>query len=278
MLFQRLSVLLVLFLTTLSSHAAEATRPKLSLLPPLAAVAAEPAVAPPGTPRKIIIAGLWPTACAPSLAQLGLPPSWAVNQGIGILLTEPFSLVACAAALTPYRFELDYTPTKAGQVEILVMTSRASPLATGTLVTGDAQSPKAFYDVTGAWYDPQTTGSGLQVIHDYGQSDMVFATWQVFDPATGLARWYALQQGQWEADGLAWRGLLYDVKGDPSSCTAPCASPLSHVGFAGVVRLTFSPSYVHGGLDAAMDLVPAGGPPQRLSNLVRLLPHRIVIQ
>lgn len=278
MLLQRLSVLLMLFLSAVASHAVEAIKPKLSLLPPIAAVAAVPAVAPPGTPRKIVVAGLWPNACIPTHAQLGFLPSLAVSAGIGILLTEPITFVACATALTPYRFELDYTPTTAGQVEILVMTSRASPLATGTLVTGDALSPKAYYDVTGAWYDPQTTGSGLMVTHDYGQSDAFFASWQVFDPATGLPHWYSLQQGEWQADGLAWRGLLYEVKADPSACTAPCASPLSHVAFLGVVRLTFSPSYVHGGLDAAMDLLADGAPPQRLSNLVRFLPHRIVIQ
>jgi hypothetical protein len=270
--------MIVLLLTAVSSHGA-ASKPKLSLLPPLAVVAAEPPVAPPGTPRKIVVAGLWPNACIPTHAQLGFPPSWARTQGIGILLAEPLTFVACATVLTPYRFELDYTPAVAGQVEMMVMTSQASPLATGTLVTGDAQSPKAYYDVTGAWFDPQTTGSGLQITHDFRQSDKIFATWQVFDAATGgLSHWYALEQGQWQADGLVWQGFLYEVKADPSGCTAPCAMPLSHVSFVGVVRLTFSPSYVHGGLDAAMDLLPTGEPPRRLSNLVRFLPHRIVIQ
>jgi hypothetical protein len=100
----------------------------------------------------------------------------------------------------------------------------------------------------------------------------------VFDPATGLSRWYTLQQGQWEADGLVWRGFLYEVKADPSGCAAPCAMPLAHVSFVGVVRLTFSPSFVHGGLDAAMDLLPGDALPRRLSNLQRFLPRRIVIQ
>ena len=166
MFLQRLSVLLVLSLTAFGSQAAEPIKPKLSLLPPIAAVAAVPAVAPPGTPRKIVVAGMWPNGGVPSHAQLGFPPSLAVTPGIGILLTEPLTFVACTTALTPYRFELDYTPTAPGQVEILVMTSRASPLATGTLVTGDAQSPKAYYDVSGAWFDPQTVGSGLMVTHD----------------------------------------------------------------------------------------------------------------
>jgi hypothetical protein len=271
--FKRFPAIILLFLALVSGPA-EA----LSLLPPVAAVAAEPAVAPPGTPRKIVVAGLWPNGCIPTHAQLGFPPSWAVSQGLGILLVEPLTFAACTQALTPYRFELDYTPTRAGQIEILVMTSQASPLATGTLVTGDAQSPRALYDVTGAWYDPQSTGSGVQLTHAFGQTDELFATWQVFDPATGLSRWYFLQQGFWQADGLVWKGLLFEAKADPAACTAPCPRPLAHVSFLGMAQLTFSASYVHGGLDAALDLLPDGMTPRRVSNLVRFLPHRIVIQ
>jgi hypothetical protein len=276
MSLHRLCILIVLLLGFASAAASEH---KLTLLPPLAAVAVEPPVAPPGTPRKIVVAGMWPNACIPTSAQLGFPPAWAQTEGLGILLTEPLTFVACATALTPYRFELDYTPTKAGQVEILVMTSRASPLATGTLVTGDAQVPKALYDVAGSWYDPQTTGSGLQVTHDYRQTDAIFATWQVFDPATGAPHWYSIQQGQWQPDGLVWRGFIYEITADPSSCAAPCALPVAHVSFVGVLSLTFSVSFVHGGLDAAMDLLPRdGSPSRRVSNLVRFVPHRIVIQ
>jgi hypothetical protein len=278
MLFKRLSVVIVLFLSAVSSHAADSGKPKLSLLAPLAAVAADPPVAPPGTPRKIVVAGLWPDACVPTHAQLGFAPSGTGSQGIGILLAEPLTFVACAMVLTPYRFELDYTPAVAGQVEMMVMTSRAAPLATGTLVTGDAQSPKAYYDVSGAWYDPQTTGSGLQITHDFGQGDAVFATWAVFDPATGLSHWYSLQQGMWKADGLTWQGFIYEIKADPSDCTAPCAMPFSHVAFLGVARLAFTPSFVNGGLDATLDLLPDGVTPRRAANLTRFLPRRIVIQ
>jgi hypothetical protein len=276
MRLQRLSALIVLFLSTIPGHADVGH--KLSLLAPAASVSVDPAVAPPGTPRKIVVAGMWPDACVPTNAQIGFPPSSSASSDIGILLTQPISIFACATVVTPYRFELSYTPAAAGQAEILVMSSRAAPLAIGTLVTGDAQAPKGLYDVTGAWYDPQTTGSGLQVIHDFGQTDGIVATWQVFDPANGASHWYSLQQGSWQADGLAWSGLLYELKADPSGCTAPCASPFSHVTFVGVARLTFSASFVHGGLDAAMDLLAGDGTPRRIANLQRFFPHRIVIQ
>jgi hypothetical protein len=270
MTLKRLSALIVLFLSTLPSHA-------LSLPAPVASVSAEPLLAAPGTPRKIVVSGMWPDACIPTHAQLGLAPSSATPR-IGIVVAQPITFVACATVVTPYRLELDYTPAAAGQLEIMVVTSQASALAKGTLVTGDAQAPKALYDATGAWYDPQTPGSGLQVVHDFGQTDDIAATWQVFDPASGAPHWYSLQQGFWQADGLTWTGLLYELKADPSGCTAPCASPFSHVAFVGVARLTFSASFVNGGLDAAMDLVPANAPPQRVANLQRFFPRRIVIQ
>src|SRR5258706_10873874 len=98
---------LLLLLSVLWSHAMAAgteSKPKLTLLPPVAAVAVEPRVAPPGTPRKIVVAGLWPDACIPTNARLGLPPSLSISQGMGILLDVPLSFVACATVLTPYRF------------------------------------------------------------------------------------------------------------------------------------------------------------------------------
>ena len=250
----------------------------LSLPAAVASVAAEPAVAAPGVPRRLVVSGMWPTACIPTHAQLGFPPSWEVTRGIGILLAEPLTFAPCAAVLTPYRFELDYTPSAAGQVPIMVMTTQGAPLASGTLVTGDASTPKARYDVGGAWYDPQTSGSGMQIVNDFGASDAIHAAWLVFDPASGRSTWYDIEQGTWQADGLQWSGLVYELKAAPSTCAAPCPRPISGAEFIGVARLTFSPSFVHGGLDAALDLVLRDGSSRRASNLVRFLPRRIVIQ
>jgi hypothetical protein len=177
---------------------------------------------------------------------------------------------------TAYRFDLEYTPVSAGQQDILVTTNRATALGRGRLITGDAQAPRARYDVSGAWFDPETVGSGLMIAHDFGKSDAIFSTWEIYDPATGGTRWLTAQQGTWSADGLVWNGLLYETKADTSSCDL-CPQPLAHVMFRGVVRLTFALDGASGGLDAAFDLVPAAGAPQRLSNLRRFLPDRVVI-
>lgn len=258
------------------STLADAAEAKLSIAPPLVVVSVDPPVAPPGVARKIVVSGVWPNSCIPTHAQIGFPPSWARDQALGILLAEPLTLQACFSALTPYRFELDYTPSTAGQRGIVVMTTFASPLGTGRLVTGSAAEPRARYDVSGGWYDPRTDGSGLMIAHDFGQTDRFFATWQVFDVGSGLSRWYTIQEGRWDATGLVYEGRLYESRatGVPClACPVPAQAPIER----GRVRLEFSVNGANGGLDARLYQLPDGGAPVPLADLQRFLPTPIVL-
>jgi len=250
------------------------SEPKLSLLSLQVAVGVMPQIAPPGVPRKIVVAGLWPNGCVPSGAQLGAPPTFA-SPALGVLLTEPLTFAACTTALTPYRFELDFTPQSAGQVEIVAMTSLSKASGRGTLVTSSASTPRSIHDVSGAWYDPDAWGTGLSIAHDYGQSDGVFATWQFYDPASGTPRWVSLQQGLWQENGLVWKGFVFETGVKCPDCPVPNRK----VVFLGQAVLTFSVDIATGGLDATYDFEPrTGGGFQRVANLRRFLPNRIVIQ
>lgn len=259
-----------------TTAAAAGLGPKLTIAPSLVSVGVTPAVAPPGTLRKIVVSGVWPNGCVPTSATLGPPPPFG-RPAIGVLLFEPQTLVACTAALTPYRFEFDYRPPIAGQLDILVMTNLGTALGKGTLVTGSTQDPRAAWDTSGAWYDPQTSGSGLMIAHDFGGSDAVFATWQVYDPATGLARWYTLQEGRWHPNGSVLEATLYETFAAPSTECLTCPRPAQRIVDRGHVRLTFSVNGANGGLDAVLELVPPAGAAQRLANLQRFLPARIVL-
>jgi hypothetical protein len=256
--------------------AAAGPEPKLTIAPSLVAVGVTPPVAPPGTLRKIVVSGVWPNGCAPTSATLGLPLA-SGRPAIGVLLFEPQTLVVCTSALTPYRFEFEYRPPSAGQLDILVMTNLGTALGKGTLVTGSAQDPRAAWDISGAWYDPQTSGSGLMIAHDFGGSDAVFATWQVYDPATGLARWYTLQEGRWNPNGSVLEATLYETFAAPSTACLTCPRPAQQIVDRGHVRLTFSVNGANGGLDAVLELAPATGPAERLASLRRFLPERIVL-
>lgn len=259
------------------SALAEPSDSKLTIAPPLISVQVEPVAAPAGVPRKIVVNGIWPNGCVPTHALLGFPPSWARDQALGVLLAEPLTLQACTAALTPYRFELDYTPMSPGQREIVVMTTLAAPLGNGRLVTGDFASGRARHDVSGAWYDPQVPGSGLMIAHDDGRSDAIFATWQTYHTVSGLPYWYSLQQGHWDTSGLVLEATLYETTAAPGIACDFCPLPAQSTAPRGRVRLTFSVNGANGGLDAALDLVPATGAVQRLANLRRFLPDTILV-
>ena len=259
------------------SALAAPAEPKLTVAPPLVSISVDPPLAAPGVPRRIVVSGIWPNGCIPTQAQLGQPPSWARDQAIGILLAEPLTLQACTSAFRPYRFELDYTPTTAGQREIVVMTTLASPLGSGTIVTGSAAEPRARYDASGAWYDPDRNGSGVMITHDFGKSDRVFATFQLYD-SNGAPRWYSLQEGAWSADGMTWEGSLYESRGFQAECPVCPSVFMSSITRAGVVRLLFSVNGANGGLDAQMRIQTLASPPQVvLSNLQRFLPTPIVL-
>ncbi len=259
-----------------TTAAAAGSEPKLTLAPPLVSVGVTPQVAPPGTLRKIVVSGVWPNGCVPTSAALGSPPPFG-KPAIGVLLYEPQTLVVCTSALTPYRFEFDYRPTSVGQLDIVVMTNLATALGKGTLVTSSIPDPRAAWDVSGAWYDPQTSGSGLMIAHDFGGTDEVFATWQVYDPATGLARWYTLQQGRWNPNGFVLEATMYETQAAPSAGCLTCPRPAQQIIDRGHVRLTFSVNGANGGLDAVLERVPVTGPAERLANLQRFLPQRIVL-
>lgn len=269
--------LLCLVVASTCSSAAPANAeagPKLSILAPIAAAYVEPRVAPPGTPRRIVISGTWPTGCVPTGAALHEPVN-VHKPAIGVIVAEPLTLVACTAALTPYQLSVPYTPTVAGQVEVIVMSNLGKVLAEATIVTGDSSNPHAIRDVAGAYYDPATSGSGVMIAHDFRRTDMLFATWQVYEPATGLPRWFSLQSGSWSVDGTMWEGRLYETKAGPTPC-ALCPMPAEQIIDRGLVRLRFSENGANGRLDADMEIVPTGGAVQRFT-MRRFLPDRLVI-
>lgn len=247
---------------------------KLTPPPPVFMLTVAPLVAAPGVPRTLTMTGYFPDGCVPVSARL-VPPVIATNRReLGVIMAMPPNFLACTQALTPYRLEFTYTPEVAGQEELVAFTEAGAIAGRGTIVTSAPAAPRAYRDVGGAWSDPVTNGSGMMIAHDFGGTDQLFVTWQIYDNA-GNPRWLTLQQGRWNAEGTTYEGRLYETRSAAPPCPV-CAAPVGELIDRGRGRLAFTVNGANGRLAAAFDELPAGAEPRRLGNLQRFLPDRIV--
>jgi len=261
------SVLFVLAITgalpAVCSDAPGAT--KLSPVPPVLGISVDPPVAPPGVKRTIKVGGFSTDACVPTEARIGRGRQ---TSNIAVVLTVPPATAVCAQAFETWSFSLEYTPDMAGQQEIFVTTTEPGALGRGMLVTSYTAAVRSKFNINGAWYDPATNGSGMTFDHRYAGSDIVFATWQIYD-ANGDPRWLTLQQTRWTGDGSVLEGTMYGTKSSPSYC-ATCPSLLTQVEALGQARITFG--VVEGRLRGAFDSVHEGGT-HRIADMVQVLTY-----
>lgn len=178
------------------------TTPLLMVSPPVAAVA---------EPRTLTVTGLWPNTCAPVAATLD-SSLFTVVKTITIRLQAPLTLVACAQVLTPYRFDLAYAAREVGVARVLIVSSTGAPTGEGRVVTTAAGSTtRSAGNISGAWYDPITSGSGLSFVHAYQGSDVVFGTWYLYD-RNGVPRWLSIQDVTWSEGGTVMEGMLFETR------------------------------------------------------------------
>jgi hypothetical protein len=157
---------------------------KLTPPPPVFVLGVAPLVAAPGVPRTLTMSGYFPTGCAPVAVRIVPPVIATTRRELGIVLVVPPATPACAQDFALYSLQASYTPEVAGQEEVIAYTDGGALAGRGTIVTAAATLPRARRDVAGAWYDPATNGSGMMIAHDYGGTDQIFVTWQIYD-ATG---------------------------------------------------------------------------------------------
>ncbi len=98
-------------------------------------------------------------------------------------------------------------------------TSRAgAPLIFGGFEVLNGAPGKPTMNITGLWYDPATTGSGVSFVQSKSGSNIVFGTWFM---AGGS--WYSLQQLEWNAAGDGLEGVAFEVQSKTAAC--PNATP-----------------------------------------------------
>jgi hypothetical protein len=237
------------------------TRPS-SISPLVPIITVVPEVAIPKTARTIVISGQYQAGCPFAQPVLDGAGGLLIN-GVVIRMDPVPTLVPCNTnLLQPYRFELPFTPLEVGTKRVLVASTGGGILSESQIRTAASQgATRAVGDITGAWYDPKTNGSGLQFTHNFAGSDIVFGTWYLYDD-NGNARWLSIQNVVWQAGGTAFVGDLYESRATTCfSFVPPCARvslpypyplPASSITKIGSVRFTFT------GISPYSDTLPQG--------------------
>jgi hypothetical protein len=212
----------------------------------------------PNRARTIVISGQALSGCPFADPLLDGPASLLLG-GVVIRLDPVPTLVPCNTNITvPYRFEIPYTPTAVGTLRVVAASSSGGIRSESQIRTSATQGrTRAVGNITGAWYDQTTNGSGIQINHNFAGSDVVFATWYLYDN-NGKARWLSIQNVTWQAGGTEFTGDLLEAKSGILICD-PIACPdtlrpkkFDSMTKVGTVRFRFT------GLEPYSDTVPQG--------------------
>jgi hypothetical protein len=209
----------------------------LTVAPFTAIVSVDPVIAGPDARRTISVSGAWPNSCVPVSATLTDDPLRAEAPLI-IQLQMPQTLVPCLVLITPFSLRASFTPSQGGARRLLAVTSDGRFLGQGELVTQYADKARSLYDLTGAWFEPATSGSGLVLLHSFFGSDILAGGWFFYDNQ-GKSRWYSIQLGQWQTP-TEFTARLLEFESVPGGCgSGVVACPLAFSSYreAGTVRI-----------------------------------------
>lgn len=223
--------------------------------PPVPQLVVTPLVGVVGEARTLSVIGQWPNTCPPVAATLDDSLLQAAKTiFIRVLLLQ--TSVPCPSGVTPYRFEFPYAGREVGVVNVLIVTGVAALNGKGAIATAASVGPatttappialgRSAGDITGAWYDPATSGSGLSFTHAYAGSDAVFGTWFLYG-SDGAPRWFSIQEVKWSINATTgatlMEGKLFETGAAANSCPpniAACPANSTSLAIAGRVRATF---------------------------------------
>jgi hypothetical protein len=190
-----------------------------------------PASAPANVPRTIDISGIAISCGPPTIA--ATVDSSLVSQTDNLLIRisgftirSPNLPPPLCDIIVPYRATVSYTPAADGVIRIVPVFSGGTIVGGGRIVTTNAVSePRSALDITGAWYDPATNGTGFTFVHSASRSDQLFGTYYTYD-ASGVPRWFVINNLQWSSDGLTLRGTFASTEGLGQCAAGLIACPM----------------------------------------------------
>jgi hypothetical protein len=220
--FMLLASLSALFNTTAQAQTILTSEP---------AIRVTPTSAPANVPRTIDISGTAISCGAPNIT--ATLDSSLVSQTDNLLVRingftvrSPNLPPPLCDIIVPYRVTVSYTPTADGVIRIVPVLSGGFIVGGGRIVTTNAVSePRSALDITGAWYDALTNGTGFTFVHSASRSDRLFGTYYTYD-IDGVPRWFVINNLQWSSDGLTLRGTFASTEGLGQCATGLNACPM----------------------------------------------------
>ncbi len=231
-------IALALFGAAITTQAAMAT--SVIFPPPLSV---QPVIAAPNVARTIKLRATWPQGCP--LPLLSLDTSYVEQSSILVIrarTVEPPLPPRCSDTIVPIQLEISYTPTTANVLRIVVQSDFPSLRLEGNLITGESTT-HSLRDISGLWFDPGKSGSGLFLQHGFNRTDAVFGSLYLYDQE-GVTRWYSIQNGRWLPSGDL-EATLFESRSANGCTTAPpnCPAPAVINRTVGTVSISVSSAF-----------------------------------
>ncbi len=226
---------LALFGAVMTTQAAMATS-----VPVTPSLSVQPMIAAPNVARVITVRPLWPQGCP--LPTLSLDTTYVEQANILVIRARApvFILPPLCDSLAPIQLEISYTPTTSGALRIVVQSDTPLLRQEGNLITSELSAPRSLRDISGLWFDPSKSGSGLFLQHGFYRTDTVFGSLYVYDQQ-GATRWYSIQNGRWLPSGDL-EATLFESRAPNGCASGPliCPAPATINRTVGTVTISVS--------------------------------------
>jgi hypothetical protein len=191
------------------------------------AIGVQPLTAAANTSRRISVYGVWPNGCPPASASI-VSETQTAPRTLLIRLNEVATLVACTQVLTPFLFELDYTPNAPGVLHINLVQSSGRVAATGMLGVSDASGVSA--NLSGTWFDAPAVGSIMMITQSVVQPAALIGSRNLF-ARDGQPRWNLFHSSRRTATPNVYEADIYEYQAAANAGCATSACPVP--GFTG---------------------------------------------
>ena len=224
------TLLLTLGVFAMPIHAQDVTSGAIGVIPLTAAA---------NTSRRISVYGVWPNGCPPASASI-LSETQTAPRTLLIRLNEVATLVACTQVLTPFLFELDYTPNSPGVLHINLVQSSGRVAATGVLGVSDASGVSA--NLSGTWFDAPAVGSIMMITQSVVQPAALIGSWNLF-ARDGQPRWNLFHSSRLTATPNVYEADFHEYQSAPNLACPTSACPMAGctgkpIGMLRVIALT----------------------------------------